>query len=142
MSTVAYIGKGCSLSVYSGASFVNVAQLQKFSFSGIKLQTDDVTNIDSPSGYKEIITVLIDPGDVSLEGILDPENASQTDLNTLSQTVGGSAVNFKITLSNTNATTITFAGFVTEYVPAVVETTKAITFSAKITISGAVTIGS
>jgi hypothetical protein len=140
MSTVAYIGRGCHFQIQVAGTYTSVAQLQKFSFSGIKLVFDDVTNIDSPSSYKEVLPVLIDPGDVALEGIFNPEDATQTDLLTACQ--GLTLSNFKIVLSNAQATTLTFAGYVAEYAPAQVETTKAITFTAKIQVTGPVTVGS
>jgi hypothetical protein len=140
MSTVAYIGRGCHLQAFISSAYVSIAQLQKFSMSGIKVVFDDVTNIDSASSYKEVMPVLLDPGEITLEGILNPEDATQTDL--LTQLVGLTSTQFKIILSNANATTVTFTGFVAEYAPVNVETTKAITFSAKLQISGPVTIGS
>lgn len=142
MSTVAYVGRGSTLSVETSISpvtYTEVGQLQKFAMSGIKVTTDDVTNLDSPSAFKEIIGCLIDPGDVSFNGILDPANTSQVDM--LSYCQAMTLQNFQIKLSD-KVTKVTFSGLVTEWVPAVVETTKAISFSGKITITGPVSVGS
>jgi hypothetical protein len=139
-NSVAYIGRGSHFQIYSGAAFISVAQLQKFNFSGIKLTMDDITNIDSPSSYKEFLPVIIDPGDVSLEGIFNPEDASQTDLLTACQSM--TLTQFKIILSDPALTTLTFSGYVVEYAPIQIETTKAVTFTAKVQITGPVVLGS
>ena len=138
MSTVAYVGRGSSLNLV-GSPNIKIAQLQKFSFSGIKSQLDDITNLDSPSAFKEVMPVMLDPGEISMDGILDPANTSQSDLNTYLQSQ--TKENWEIDLSD-GVTKITFSGYVTEYVPVVVDYAKALTFSAKITITGPVTIGS
>jgi hypothetical protein len=138
MSTNAYQGRGSSLAVEtlfgSPATFETIAQLQKFAFGGLKVAIDKVTNLDSPDAFEEVIATTIDPGDVSFDGILDPANASIGEINTLLQARTKSS--FKITLSD--GSTFTFSGYFTEFAPANVDYSKAITFSGKITITGAV----
>ena len=84
----------------------------------------------------ERIATVIDPGDVSFDGVLDPQNATYASLNTLQS--NRTLSQFLITL--TDGTTYDFDGFVTEFVPASVDYSKEITFSGKITITGSVTI--
>lgn len=137
MSTVAYQGRGSSLQTSpDGSSFTTVAQLQKFSFGGMKSTLEDITNLSSPTAFKEVLPTIVDPGDVSFNGILDPQNASINNLSTLLQ--NRTLEYFKILL--TDGTAITFQGYVTEYVPADVDYSKAILFSGKVSITGAVTI--
>ena len=132
MSTVAYSGRGSKLNIQTGVSptaYTAIAQLRKFAMSGLKVTTDDITNIDSPSAFKEIMPTVIDPGDVSFDGILNSVAASQGDLLSLCQ--NQTLTNFQIVLSD-GVTTIAFSGYVTDYVPVVVEATKANTFSGKL----------
>ncbi len=135
-ATVAYQGRGSHLQTSpDGVTYSNVAQLQKFSFSGLKATLEDITNIDSPSAFKEFLPTIVDPGDVSFDGILDPQNTTIEGLTTLLQNF--TKTFFKIILSE--GTFMTFTGYVVEYVPASVDYAKAITFSGKIQITGPVT---
>jgi hypothetical protein len=135
MSTVAFQGRGSTLFLETSPA-EKIAQLRKFAFGGAKTTLDDVTNLDSPTAYMERIATVIDPGDVTFDGVLDPANATYSALNTLQ--ANRTLSNWLITL--TDGTTYAFAGYVTEFVPAAVDYSKAITFSGKITITGAVTI--
>jgi hypothetical protein len=139
MSSKGYQGRGSTLAVEttltSPVAWTNIAQLQKFAFGGIKVATDNITNLDSPDAFEEILATTINPGDVSFDGILDPANAEVGDLVTRLQ--ARTLSNFKITL--TDGSKFTFSGYFTELVPATVEYSKAIMYSGKITITGAVT---
>lgn len=138
-STVAYQGRGSKLQVGADTSpydFVTIAQLRKFAFGGAKTTLADVTNLDSPTAFMERIATVIDPGDVSFDGVLNPADTTYGSLNTLQSNRTKSQ--FLITL--TDNTTYQFEGFVTEFVPASVDYSKEIVFSGKITITGAVTI--
>ena len=119
----------------SPATFLRVAQLQKFAFGGMKVATDKITNLDSPDAFEEIIATTIDPGDVSFDGILNPEASAMTAVTTLLQ--DRTLTGWQIVL--TDGSSYTFLGYLTELVPASVDYSKAITFSGKATITGAVT---
>jgi|SRR5580698_2097459 hypothetical protein len=140
MSSTGYQGRGSFLEFEtldsSPGSFVRVAQLQKFSFGGLKVATDKITNLDSPDAFEEIIATIIDPGDVSFDGILNPETTDQADMLTLLQ--NRTKTGWKIVL--TDGTYYTFEAYLTEFVPANVDYSKAITFSGKLTITGAVSV--
>jgi hypothetical protein len=139
-ATVAYSGRGSKLNLQtasSPATYTEVGQLKKFSFGGIKVTLDDITNLDSPSAFKEVLPTILDPGDVTFDGVLNNLNVSQQDMLNICQAMTLS--NFQITLSD-GVTTISFAGYVTEWVPVTVEVNKANAFSGKISITGPVTV--
>ena len=143
MNTVAYVGRGCKFSLQTGTSptvYTEVGQISKWDMSGIKANLADVTNLDSPSAFVERIPTTLDPGEITITGILNPANVSIADLLTLCQSQTLSY--WQMALSD-NVTYIRFWAYVTEYAPASsVEPTKALVFSAKLTITGLVTVGS
>jgi hypothetical protein len=138
-NSVAYQGRGSMLQVgvlTSPPGFTTVAQLRKFAFGGAKTTLADITNLDSPTAYMERIATVIDPGDVTFDGVLNPSDDTYLSLNDLQ--ANRTLSQFLITL--TDGTTYDFDGYVTEFVPASVDYSKEIVFSGKITITGAVTI--
>lgn len=137
MTTTAYQGRGSHLATSpDGVTYTNVAQLKTIVPSGLKVKEEDITNLDSPTAFMEILPTVVDPGDFAIEGILDPQNATINNLATLLQ--NRTLTYFKITLPENS--TITFQGYVQEYVPGKIDAVKAITFSGKIRVTGAVTI--
>ena len=141
--TVAYAGRGSKFSLQTAVSpstYTEVAQIQKWDHSGVKATLADITNLDSPSAYIERLPTVLDPGEITLAGILNPSNTTISQLLTLCQ--AQTLSNWQMLLSD-GVTNIRFSGYVTEYAPASsVEPTKALVFSAKITITGPLTIGS
>ena len=141
--SVAYVGRGCKFSVQTSVSpstYTEIGQISKWDMSGVKSSLAEITNLDSPSAFIERIPTVIDPGEITITGILNPANTSISNLLTLCQAQTLSV--FDMLLSD-GVTNIRFSGYVTEYAPvSSVEPTKALTFSAKITITGPVTIGS
>ncbi len=139
MSTVAYQGRGSSLNTSDLASpptLTKIAQLQKFAFSGMSATLEDITNLDSPTAFKEVLPTVIDPKDITFDGICDPANTAWGSLATYLQ--GRTLKHWEIVL--TNGTTLSFDGYVTEFVPVSVDAVKALVFSGKISITGAVVI--
>jgi hypothetical protein len=94
----------------SPPTLVKVAQLQKFAFSGMSATLEDITNLDSPTAFKEVLPTVIDPKDITFDGICDPSNSAWANLATRLQ--GRTLTHWEIVL--TNGTTITFDGYVTD----------------------------
>lgn len=142
-NTVAYQGRGCKLNLQTSVSpvvYTEVGQLSSVKMGGLKSGTIDITNLDSPSGFKEITPGIIDPGEISFDGILNPANSSIANLLALLQAQTLSY--WDLALSD-GVTHVRFYGYVTEYAPVSdVAVGKALTFSGKITLTGQVTIGS
>lgn len=138
-TTIAYPGYGSKLASggTAGASYTNVAQLKKVNFSGLKAEFDDITNLDSPSIFKEWMKTVVDGDTVSFDGVMNPADPTTQALLTNIATSGSAALFFwKITL--TNGSTLVFTGYVSDFKFGA-EYNKAITFSGTIKIVGNVT---
>ncbi len=73
MATAANIGYGTTLTWHAAL----VGELTKIGSVNITVTKVPATTLESPNSYMEIIPGLLDPGDVELEGWLDPDNAGQ-----------------------------------------------------------------
>jgi len=115
--------------------FTPVAQLKSFIPQGSRQTVVDQTNVLTPDNFSRPLAVHIDSGDIDLVGILDPANTEILQLGTAHASLA--LYYFQIVL--TDGTEYTFQGLVIEYVPFTVTYNKAMGFSAKIRISGALT---
>ena len=139
MTTIAYPGYGSKLASggTAGSSYVNVGQLKKFNFSGLKAEFDDITNLDSPSIFKEWMKTIVDGDTVAFDGVMNPADVTTQALLTNIATAGSAALFYwKITL--TNGSILIFQGYVQDFKFGA-EYNKAITFSGAIKIVGNVT---
>src|SRR5437899_1567260 len=79
-STAAFAGRGRLLQYIqrgpTPATCVTVAELRKLAFTGTKLDTADVTNMQS-GVFREYIATLLDSGELSFEGNYLPQDATQ-----------------------------------------------------------------
>lgn len=144
MTTTAIPGYGAHLDNggTAGSVYTRVAQLKKFDFSGLKVEFEDITNLDSPAPggavYKEWLKTLVDGGSVKLEGVLNPADPTIQNMQVNQAAAPAAALNFwKITLSN-GTSTIVFQGYVEEFTMSN-EYNKAVPFTTGIKIVGAVT---
>lgn len=140
MTTTAYPGRGSHLANggTAGTSYTNIAQLKKFAFSGMKAEFDDITNLDSPSIFKEWMKTVVDGDTVTFDGVLNPADPTYEGLLTQLATSGSGALDYwQITL--TDGSTIVFQGYVQDFTPAQVEYNKALAFKASIKIVGNLT---
>lgn len=138
-TTIAYPGYGSKLASggTTGASYVNIAQLKKFNFSGLKAEFDDITNLDSPSIFKEWMKTVVDGDTVQFDGVMNPADPTTQAILTNIGTAGSAALFFwKITL--TNGSVLVFQGYGQDFKFGA-EYNKAITFSGAIKIVGNVT---
>jgi len=55
---------------------VQVAQVQSISGPGLALDTEDVTSHDSPGGWEEVVGTILRSGEISLDIVYDPKNAT------------------------------------------------------------------
>jgi len=136
MTTTAYQGRGSHLANggIAGSSYTNLGQLKKFNFSGLKAEFDDITNLDSPTIFKEWMKTIVDGSDVTFEGVMNPADPTLQALLTNLATAGSAALNFwQITL--TNGSVLTFTAYVQEFKFGA-EFNKAITFNGALKIVG------
>jgi predicted secreted protein len=142
MPSAAYAGRGTQLQRGNGASpevFTTIAELKKVTRAGSKADLADVTNMDSPTAYREKLPTLVDPGEVNFEGNYVPNDGSQQ---TAFTDFGSQAKhNWQIVLPNSLGTW-SFAGYITAYDVPDSQVDKEVTFSGKLTITGAPTFAS
>lgn len=144
MTTVAYPGFGSHLASggTAGSSYVNVAQLKTIDFDGIKVDFDDITNMDSPASsfgatFKEYIKTVVDGGSVKMDGVLNPADTTTQALFQNLELAGQNALYYwKVTL--TDGSTLVFQGYVESF-QVKDAYNKAITFSSGIKIVGPIT---
>jgi hypothetical protein len=139
MTTTASPGYGSHLG-YSNTSFAsttNIGQLKMFDGAGGKGNFDDIFNMDSPDINEEVLKTTIKPGELSLEGVYNGGDPTGfTNLLTQLYLSGQAAQGYwKITLSDTH--TIQFRAYVSD-LSLKVDAKKAITFSAKLMITGGI----
>lgn len=139
MTTTASPGYGSKLANggVSGGAYTNVAQLKKFTFSGLGADFDEITNLDSPTIFKEWMKTTVDGKDCSFDGVLNTTDPTMQNLLTNLATSGSAALNFwRITL--TTGSTLIFQAYVSEFATGA-EYNKALTFSGKLKIVGNIT---
>jgi hypothetical protein len=115
--------------------FAPIAQLQRFVPTGSRQTIVDQTNVLTVDNFSRPIAVRVDSGDIDLSGVLDPANNGVLQLGTAHASLA--LYFFKVVL--TDGTEYDFQGLVSEYVPFTVAHNKALGFSAKIRVSGALT---
>jgi hypothetical protein len=137
VTTKAYPGYGSKLLLTTdGTDYFSIAQLQKVLPSGSKHTTTDQTNLLTPDNFERPLAVLIDGGQIEIAGVLDPANGSQLELGTLHANL--TLAKWQLQLSD-GVTVYFFSAYVAEYVPWTVQLSKALGFSAKLTVVGAMT---
>lgn len=109
-----------------------IAQVRDIGGPGVSMDTIDVTTHDSTDAWREFIAGLKDGGEVSLDLVYDPDNASQTLLRT---DLDARTVNtYSITLTDATPATITFSCLVTAFEPsAAVEDELGLSATLKVT---------
>jgi predicted secreted protein len=145
MSSKAVSGKGTVFSIGTPITtpvYTVIGELKTFSQSGGKNATEDVTNADSAGRATEFITTLLTSGEYSLGGNYVSSDAGQVMLRAAFNS--GAVTPFKMVLplqgtQTTTGETWTFSAVVTE-LDVTVSYDKATQFTAKLTISGLITI--
>lgn len=136
MTTTANPGYGSHLANggLAGTSYTNLGQLKKFDFSGLKGDFDEITNLDSPTIFKEWMKTLVDGQELTFEGVMNTADPTMQALLTNIATAGAAALNFwKITL--TSGSTLIFQAYTAQFKFGA-EYNKAITFSGALKIVG------
>lgn len=109
------------------------------SIDGIDVNADsvEVTDLANSTGYKEFVAGFKDPGEVSVSGYMDGTDEGQNEMYTLlnSGTIADCSIKFPTAIGKT----WTFKAVVTEFKTGV-DVSDAITFDAKLKISGAPTL--
>jgi hypothetical protein len=138
MASGAKAGLGTQLQRDDGAgNYTTIAEIISVNGPSEALETIDVTNMDSPSNYREYIATFIDGGEVSFEANFLPGNATHQGM--ASDLRGRTLRNFKLLFTQFSPTrTFAFAGLVTKFDRTSAVAAK-VTASCTIKISGAIT---
>lgn len=123
-------------SLAAPAVFTLLGEVISIEKTGQKRETDDVTNLDSDSGYRELIGTIKVGGEVNVVYNLVPGNAGQSAASALFES--GDRVNWKITYPGTRGS-LTFVGFISEYGNVKLPVDKKAQGGIKVTITGKIT---
>jgi hypothetical protein len=138
-TSTAFPGRGSYLSNggTTGSPYTRVAQLRKFGPAGGKAEFDDITNLDSPTIFKEYLKTLADGSAFAFDGVLNSADPTFQSLFVNLAAAGSAALDYwQVTLSD--GSVVVFQGYV-EAVDFGVEYNKALAFKGSIKIVGAVT---
>jgi hypothetical protein len=138
MASVSLAGRGSQLQRSpDGITYTTLAEVKTFSQSGSKQDYDDITNMDSPSSFREYLATLNDSGEMGFDLIFFPGNSIQQQLR--SDFNNQTLLYWKVLLANgTNG--ISFTGYVQTPGDLEVNIDKAVMRKgAKIKITGSVT---
>jgi predicted secreted protein len=136
--TQAFCPAGTEIAFASLASpsvYTTIGEATMIKRSGSKRETDDATNHDSTSGYREYISTIKDGGEYTVDYNLVPGNNGQALVSALFES--GDTVNWKVTMPNTKGH-FTFSAFIQEYGNVDFPVDKKATSSLKIKVTGPV----
>lgn len=131
--------QGATISIGDGASpeaFTEIAEVTDFTTPDGEAPDIDVTHLGSTAS--EFLQGLPDNGNVSLSGNFVGGDSGQSTLRTAR--AAQALKTFKITLTDSPATTFTFSAFVKSFVVNAAQNDK-LAFTASLRVSGAVTEG-
>lgn len=124
----------------SPETFTTIAQVLDISGPGIALDTEDVTNHSSTSGWEEVVATIKRSGEISFEINFDPAGATHdVDTGLLDDLDDKTKRNFQLVFPDTGSTTWSFSAFVTGFEPAMPVTGK-LTASVTLKLTGAPTL--
>jgi hypothetical protein len=112
MSTVAFNSSGSQLKVSISSVFTLIPGIKGFNIPSPKQVFDDTTNLDSPSGFPERISVGKDFTTCTFDMVWDPDNTVHTFLETAAGANPNTTLDFTVILANTGGATYTFSAFV------------------------------
>lgn len=118
-----------------------VANVKSISGPGLKLDTVDVTTHDSTAGWEEVVGTILRSGEVKLEIVYDPANATHSAAahGLIGLMVAKAPHSFTLTYPAASAVTWVLPGFVVGFEPSGPHD-KDLTATATIKMSGAPTL--
>lgn len=139
MSTSSASSQGTQLSLLtsSPSTYTLIPQIEGFTGPSTVQEYDEVTNLDSASGYKEWRATLKDGGTVSFTIVAKPGDTTQGALETANN--NGSLQSFKITWPSGFTKTATFDAYVQKFEYQFAKG-KSVRYSVELKVTGAVTL--
>lgn len=98
---------------------VEIAQVQNISGPGLALDTEDVTSHDSTEGWEEVVATILRSGEVSMDLVYDPNNATHKNASggLLYDLAGRTSTAYTLTFPSSPAVSWTFTAFVVGFEP-------------------------
>jgi hypothetical protein len=143
--TVYLIGLGSSITITpAGGSASTIGGATQISFSGSKLDLEDVSSFSSPNGYHEWAPTLKDAGNATIQGHYNSTDAGQlatfAAFDASPATLCAFVVQFpKSGTETTTGPSVSFSGYISERPSRTVAFDKTVTYSVTIKITGAFT---
>jgi len=123
--------------VTGGTVYGAIAQLTRLDGPNPKVDFAETTALDSSGGKKTRIPTTVDEGEVSFEGLWDPDDLSHQALR--ADCLAKTTRMFKVTNTDATPSTLEGNGYVAEFnMPR--ELSAAMKFSGKIQVTGGVTV--
>lgn len=103
--------------LYKGTSGAGtaIAQVQSISGPGLSLDTEDVTSHDSTNAWEEVVGTILRSGEITLDVVYDPANATHVALWT--DMVSRAAATYTLVFSDSATTEWAFSAYVTGFEP-------------------------
>ena len=103
----------------ASATYTTIAQVRNISGPGMSSDPIDVTSHDSTNGWREFVVALKDMGEITLDLIYDPDQAthSKSSGGLLYEFTQASQKAYRLTLVDTTATVFKFVAYVTSFSP-------------------------
>ena len=143
MATTFVLGNGSTLSIQTSGSstYVLVKQMKTVTYSGSKLDLEDITNLDSVGAYREYAPTLRDAGTVATEGVFAPADPGQIALTAAFDVSVPILVKHQLPPAAGQTTGIlqTFAAYVAERPTFDTQADKTSSFKASLKITGPIT---
>jgi hypothetical protein len=111
-----YAAFGVKLQYKPVSTWVDIAGCRDIGGPGISGDTVDVTTHDSPSAFREFLKTVIDPGELGLDLVWDPEDAAGQ-AKIVSEAIARTSDLYRLVYNTTNAKTWEFTAFVTQFEP-------------------------
>ena len=139
------LGRGGTLgaATTSTGTVTPIGQLKSVSFSGAKSDFDDITNLGSPSNFREFVPTILDSGNVSFHGVWAQDDPGQMLMATsfAAQTLLYFTLQFALTGTEvTKGLSVTFSAYVSDLPLPDMNFDKASVFTGQLKITGPVTV--
>jgi len=101
------------------ANYTDIAQIRNISGPSMSSDPIDVTSHDSTNGYREFVVALKDMGEITLDLIYDPDQATHANSSggLFYEYTQATKKAYRLTLVDTSPTTIKFQAYVTAFNP-------------------------
>ena len=99
-------------------AFTTISEVRDISGPSLSLDTEEVTNHDSPGGWEEFVTTILRSGEVTFDINYHPtESTHDAGTGLIADMVAKTLRNFQLVFTDVASTTWSFAAYVTGFEP-------------------------